>query len=279
MGKKETLHVLPALDGMRLDKVLAELFPDAGLRLRRRYCDDGNVEVDGRIRKPGYKVRAEQMVVVSLGDEKMSFDQLGLSIVRQSGLFAAIYKPSGVHSASIEGKESSSVEDALSHMFPDAQPQLLNRLDYLTSGLLLVSLGDEGEHIYREKESAGEVKKFYLAKVHGRLDGMVSIRSTLDIHDRKKTRVLAEKDPDSRRWTDVDVLSHDNLSETSMVRCLIMKGARHQIRAHLASLDHPIIGDPIYGVSDENDTLHLHHQRIEFPGFSAEIGIHWAQEG
>lgn len=255
-------------DGLRLDKALHAAMPGAGLRLRRRLCDDGRVLVGGKERKPGYKVRAGQTVEILEGEEYMTPAMMGLKIVAHNGGFAAVSKPGGVHSAAIAGKDGPCVENVLSELFPDTEPVLLNRLDFLTSGLLLVALDADAEARYHELESSGQIKKFYLAEVRGRLDGMVTVKSALDMDNRKTTKVLEDDDPDARRWTDVTVLSHDNEAETTLVRCLIMKGARHQIRAHLASIGHPVVGDPIYG--EGGDGLRLHHHQTILPGFGAE---------
>ncbi|BCS86937.1 pseudouridine synthase [Pseudodesulfovibrio sediminis] len=271
-------HIIESgLEGVRLDKVLNDFMPDTGLRYRRRLCDDGRVLVDGKVRKPGYKVRAAQEVTISQGATYMSASELGVEIVAQGPLFAAVSKPRGVHSAIIAGRDEPSVESVLGELFPDDLPILLNRLDYMTSGLLLVAVDGTGVGMYQKLEDAGEIKKFYLAKVLGRLDGMVTVKNALDTDNRKTTRVLDEKDADSRRWTDVDDLSHDHGTNTSQVRCLIMKGARHQIRAHLASIGHPIVGDALYGEATEEQILYLHHQRIEFPGFEAECLAGWEE--
>ncbi len=263
-------YIVPQeLEYTRLDKVLAEIVHDSGLRLRRRLCDDGRVLVDEKQRKPGYKVRAGQEVIIQGEAQRMSYEEMGLYVVKQDGLFAAVYKPSNVHSACIEGKDTANVESVLSEMFPSASPLLLNRLDYLTSGLLLVALNDEGEKSYLAMEDAGQIKKFYNATVKGRLDGVVTIENELDTDNRKKTKVLEEEDWDVRRWTDVETLAHDHEKNTTDVRCLIMKGARHQIRAHLASIGHPIVGDPLYGDGRDGEELCLQHQRVDFSGFNA----------
>lgn len=269
---KNKIYIVPQeYELVRLDKVLAEIVPDSGLRLRRRLCDDGRVRVDGKQRKPGYKVRSGQEIAIQGETLHMSYEELGLYVVRKSGLFAAIFKPGGVHSASIEGKDSMSAEKVLPEMFPGTSPVLLNRLDYLTSGLLLVAMNKDGADAYQAMEEAGEIKKFYNATIKGRLDGVATITNELDTDNRKTTKVLDEEDWDVRRWTDVESMSHDHENDTTDVRCLIMKGARHQIRAHLASIGHPIVGDPLYGDGKEGDALQLQHQRVEFTGFSASV--------
>ena len=271
MSENETITVSEEHDGARLDRVLENALPGAGLRLRRRLCDEGKVLVDGKSRKPGYKVRTGQRVEINGKEVAVTHEDLGLGVVERSERYVAVFKPGGVHSAAIAGKDSPSVEAALPDLLPDASPVLLNRLDYLTSGLLLVALIPEAVQDYQSFEEAGDVRKFYLAEVRGRLDGVVTVKSRLDVDDRRTTRVLDEEEGDVRRWTDVEVLSHDHGRDTTLVRCLIMKGARHQIRAHLAGLGHPIVGDPLYGDGKEGEGLMLRHYRVGFPGFSAQI--------
>ena len=271
MSGNETITVAAEHDGARLDRVLEAPLPGAGLRLRRRLCDEGKVLVDGRSRKPGYKVRTGQRVEINGEEVAVTHEELGLRVVERSDRFVAVFKPGGVHSAAIAGKDSSSAEDALEGLLPGTSPVLLNRLDYLTSGLLLIALTPEGAQDYQSIEQAGNIRKFYLAEVRGRLDGVVTVKSRLDVDDRPTTRVLDEEDGDAHRWTDVEVLAHDHDRDTTLVRCLIVRGARHQIRAHLAGLGHPIVGDPLYGDGVEGEQLMLRHYRVEFPGFSAEI--------
>ena len=270
MPKNEKHVISPGGEGYRLDKALHAFLPDTGLRLRRRLCDDERVLVDGRPQKPGYKVSRGQEIEIVGGLAVLSPESLGLKLVARGETFATVFKPGGVHSAAIAGRDEPSVEAVLPELLPDEQPLLLNRLDNLTSGLLLVGLGQEAGELYRKYETQGRIMKFYLTKVAGRLDGTVIVRSRLDTDDRKTTRVLTEDDKDDCRWTFVTSLAHDHTQDTTLARCLILKGARHQIRAHLASIDHPIIGDPLYGDGD-GGVLFLHHYRIELPGFSTEI--------
>lgn len=272
MSEYEKYTIGEAADGWRLDKALMTFKPDTGLRYRRRLCEDGLVLVDGKPRKPGYKVSAGQDMTISVSEKTLSYKDMGLRVVERADGLAAVYKPGAVHSAIVAGRGSSSVEAVLPDMFEEGTPVLLNRLDYLTSGLLLVAMGQEAVERYQSMEDAGDIRKFYLAEVRGRVDGIITVRSRLDTNGRKVTKVLDEDDQDDRRWTTVEALSHNHEKGTSLVRCLIMKGARHQIRAHLASIGHGIVGDPLYGEAGENvDTLRLHHQRVEMPGFTAEV--------
>ena len=258
-----TLTATPAMDGERLDKVLAELLPDSGLRLRRRLCDEGRVLVDEKPRKPGYKLRTGQEVSVDMETVTTTPLDLGLEVVGTHRDYAAVYKPGGVHSAVIEGSDQPSAESVLPVLFPGREPVLLNRLDQPTSGLLMVALSPEAVRHYHRVEDKGGILKYYEATVSGRFDGMTTVKNELDTDDRRKTRVLATLSADPRRWTDVQSMAHDRAANTSLVRCLISKGARHQIRAHLARIEHPILGDELYGAGEPGG-LRLCHLRLSF---------------
>lgn len=133
MENKDIYIVPDELEGVRLDKLLAEIVPDAGLRLRRRLCNEGTVLAGERIRKPGYKVKGGQEIVLLSKDRQMSQNQFGVRVVKKAGLFAAVFKPGGIHSADIAGKDSLSIESLLPDLLDGESPILLNRLDFRDS--------------------------------------------------------------------------------------------------------------------------------------------------
>ena len=118
------------------------------------------------------------------------------------------------------------------------------------------------------------VRKRYLALVHGRLDAPLALTRALDTADRKKTRVTPETTPDATRHTLVEpIRSVDGpAGEAALVRATIQRGARHQIRAHLAAAGFPLMGEWLYPsplAGKPGARLYLHHAKVEFPGFSA----------
>nr|GBO95227.1 ribosomal large subunit pseudouridine synthase D [Nitratidesulfovibrio sp. HK-II] len=239
-------------------------------------------------------------------------------LAKADGL-VALYKPGGLHSAAIAGSVAPCVEARLPALLgkgPEHEgfPRLLNRLDGPTSGILLAARTPQAAQRFHAAEDSGQVAKTYLALVHGTLVQPVTVRRALDTANRATTRVLPDDTPDPLRHTEVMPLGTMNamgaalpcgenatagasLSNTpcTLVRCVIRKGARHQIRAHLAALGHPIVGDVRYGGCAEAEgnlpaapspaarqavphaapTLYLHHARTELPGFRAACPPPW----
>ena len=165
---------------------------------------------------------------------------------------------------------------------PGDPPILVSRLDEGTSGLVLAAAAPGAEARFREMEAAGLVGKYYLAVVHGNVPGPFSVTRALDTAKRKKTRVLAGDSPDPTRRTLVSPVEtggeffiRNMMPDTTLVAVRILRGARHQIRAHLAHAGFPILGDALYGPEGGNASLHLHHARLIFPGFSAFCPPSW----
>jgi 23S rRNA pseudouridine1911/1915/1917 synthase len=273
----QSVQVNSAMSGQRLDKALEQLLPGAGLRLRRRLIESGRVLVQGRPATPSLKVLQGQRLDL-LVEEAPSAPAPKIAIVKRTMSFAALLKPAGMHSSAIAGRSEPCVEALLPGLFPDAQPVLLNRLDYLTSGLLLVALKPQAQKDYAIMDTM-KVTKEYVAIVVGQLDESLELRRVLDADDRRRTRVLAKLDPERRNWTFVwplEELPGGALGTLTKVRVQIYAGARHQIRAHLAAAMLPILGDPLYGEGNDGAArLFLHHRRIAFPRFEAEAPENW----
>lgn len=269
----QSVHVNAAMSGQRLDKALEQMLPGTGLRLRRRLIESGRVLVQGRPATPSLKVLQGQQLDLLI-EEAPTAPAPKIAIVKRTMSFAALLKPAGMHSSAIAGRNEPCVEALLPGLFPDAQPVLLNRLDFLTSGLLLVALKPQAQKDYALMDTM-KVTKEYVAIVVGQLDEALELRRVLDSDDRRRTRVLAKLDPERRNWTFVWPVE-ELPGGLTKVRVQIYAGARHQIRAHLAAAMLPILGDPLYGEGNaEAPRLFLHHRRIAFPRFEAEAPENW----
>ena len=198
---------------------------------------------------------------------------------------------------------------SMSAQFPERHfITLVNRLDQPTSGMVLAGLDKMAVALWRQYEMAGKVEKRYLALVEGEMHGTIVLKNALDTNSRKKTRILAGETDDFLRHTLVTALarletaailpgliaSPNLLSTTSLpgelsgtenfprmctlVGCSIRRGARHQIRAHLASGGHPLLGDSLYGGHALLlQGFFLHHGFVRCPTFSATCLPEWPE--
>ncbi len=275
MNKFDSKTATSAHEGIRLDKFMLELLPDSGLRERRRLIENGYVMVNGKQRKTGFKMFAGAEVTLIAAEKRICATEIvsRLSVVGEEDEFAVIYKPGNMHSAWVAGSLEPTAEECLTELFPGKEAILANRLDKLTSGMLLIAFGVENENSFREQEDAGQVEKYYYARVHGVPESGFIVKNRLDTADRKMTKVLKEY-ADPVRWSLVEMVGGFD-DGTSLVEVRISKGARHQIRAHLAYAGYPIVGDPVYGVGGEKGPMYLHHRRIVFPGFEAGCEPDW----
>lgn len=292
-----TLDILSAtvpsdMHGQRLDTALCLFLPESGIRQRRRMFETHTILVNGIPKPKGFCVRTgDTILLVPHSDTQIQSagatpvlppDSMTASvrIVHSHAGFAAVFKPGGMHTAHIAGGLDNSLEFLLPGLFPaqsntgETSPILVNRLDRLTSGLVIVAFGQEQADAFRDIEDAGDVEKLYLAVVQGTLTSPLNLHNTLDTAKRKTTRVLDTPASDPLRHTAVlpirpVTLENDEAPHT-LVLASIRKGARHQIRAHLAHAGFPIAGDPLYGTATQSEgPLYLHHYHIEFSTFTA----------
>lgn len=284
--ERNVQHVALEQAGWRLDKFLSLLVPHLGMRGRRRLIEQGRVRVNGRFRPSGFRLRQGQEVkIISVpfgADEAGGAEQgEGVRVLARKKGYAALFKPGGVHTAALAGNDGESLEKNL-RLSPETEGLLLvNRLDRLTSGIVMAAETTALAKQYKVFELSGQIEKTYFAVVHGLLKETFTVRNHLDTAKRKLTRVLARTAEDKLRWTRISPLGCVRNADLTLVRAAIHRGARHQIRAHLASAGFPIVGDPLYGSEVRTlDTalegvLHLHHARIVFPEFCAQCLPDW----
>ena len=293
--------LLPGVVGSRLDAAISRALPGLGVRARRRLWEWCEVFVNGRKKPAGFIVKGgeEIRIVPRKTQAETNVEKVQFFIVESSADFVAFAKPAGLHSAHIAGGPEPSLESRLAREWPalwrqwsgnhsgstgqpPETPQLLTRLDKATSGLLLAALSTDAAGRFRDMETEGQVGKDYFAVVHGSLERSLTLVWRLLTDGRDKTTVLEETNPDRTRHTLVEPLRRVAIpdaggSACTLVRACIKRGARHQIRAHLAHAGFPILGEQLYAPGAKNGAgnLYLHHARLVFPGFNASFPPQW----
>ncbi len=253
--------------GRRLDAALS-LLSDLGVRGRRRLIEDGAVLVNGKRGRSGQTVAAGDVISL-LPPDRAGTDMCPKArLIGIDGDYAFFHKPAGLHTVRLRGRDNGCLEAQAHDLVPGRSPELLQRLDLQTSGIVAAALSPAAAAAFREAERAGAVEKRYACLLAGALSGDRLARGRLVSSGGASMRVLDEPDPDAARWTlftPLEVLEEADGAPGpfTLAGAIIRRGARHQIRAHAASLGLPLAGDVRYGgPALSSGTFFLHHGRL-----------------
>jgi 23S rRNA pseudouridine1911/1915/1917 synthase len=243
--------VAPEQAGRRLDQVLAELFAEFSRSRLTQWVKQGQVEVDGKPRKPRDKVMGGEKItlrVVLELDDRFEPEPIDLEIVYEDAAILVINKPAGlvVHPAS--GNWQGTLLNALLHHDANlaAVPRagIVHRLDKETSGLLVVARTLEAQTSLVGQLQERTLTREYDAVINGVLTGGGKVDAPIGRHpvDRKRMAVT---------HSGKEAVTHYRVAERfrahTHIKVKLETGRTHQIRVHMAYLKHPLVGDPVYG--------------------------------
>lgn len=265
-----TTFLVPGPTSIRLDLAVAA-FTGSGRRRCQRLVKEGQVLVDGQPGRKGMLVAPGQRITIVPQTPPIFPPPMAASLLSSQPPWAFLAKPAGMPTT--RGSQPGSLEEALPGLGLEGW-RLVNRLDTPTSGIVLAVATPTAAANYQNWQDAGKVAKWYLAIVHGSLRQSTVVAARIDDARRRTVRVLASPDPSPLRHTALWPLAHHN--DRTLVLAHISKGRRHQIRAHLASLGHPILGDAQYG-ADRETGLRLHHVALILPKQTGLILPPWPE--
>ena len=289
------LKVEKQYEGIRLDKVIAELLPNKTRNNILKLIEDGFILVNGKSFKPSQKAQENDEIDINEPEPKkleLEAEDLKLDIVYEDSDVAVINKPKGMVVHPGAGVDSGTLVNGLLYEMDDLsdingviRPGIVHRIDKDTTGLIMVAKNDAASLALTEQLKKHECNRVYHALVYGEIKedkGRINIPIARSKEDRKKMAV----DKDGKEAiTNFKVLQR--YKGFTYIECKLETGRTHQIRVHLSYIDHPLVGDKVYGrrkvIGDQGQFLHakkigfIHPRTKEWMEFDSDLPTYFKE--
>ena len=282
-----SFQVEPEAVGKRLDAYLAEKIENWSRSRLQKLIDDGDVSVNENQAKSSYKLRADDSIEIELSElpvKTFEPENIALEIVYEDESLAVINKPAGMVVHPGAGVLNGTLANAIAYHFKlqtadskfENRVGIVHRLDKDTSGLIVVAKTEEIHEQLSEQFREREVFKSYVALVHGAIEGKegtINQPIAREKHNRTKMAIRKHGRNALSLWK-----LRKRFEKFTLLNVEIKTGRTHQIRVHLMSVNHPVVGDETYNggrdktIKDANvrravselNRFFLHAERLSF---------------
>jgi 23S rRNA pseudouridine1911/1915/1917 synthase len=273
------VRLQPAHAGWRLDRALAAALPSLSRERLKALIRAGALEP--AVRDPATKVRGDEAFRLAVPAPEPAHNEaqpIPLRIIFEDAHLLVVDKPAGLVVHPAAGNRDGTLVNALLHHCGGslsgiggvARPGIVHRIDKDTSGLLVVAKSDVAHEGLARQFAAHSIARRYLAIVAGvprASEGTVDAPLARSAANRKKIAIVAEGRGKRAvtHWRRLDLLR-----DAALVECRLETGRTHQVRVHMASIGHPLLGDPVYGRSGSHrkllQDLGFHRQALHAAG-------------
>nr|WP_288555164.1 RluA family pseudouridine synthase [uncultured Mediterraneibacter sp.] len=290
--ESEFLYFTEVNPGLRIDKYLSEQMTSYSRSHIQKLLKDQCVQVNNLPVKANYKLRTGDQIKVCLPEPEtlnVEPENIPLDILYEDQDLLVVNKPKGMVVHPAAGHYSGTLVNALMYHCKDQlsgingilRPGIVHRIDMDTTGTLVVCKNDISHQSLAEQLKEHSITRRYRAIVHGRLKEDGTVNAPIGRHptDRKKMSIHAKNGKPA--ITHYRILKQ--YKEYTYIECQLETGRTHQIRVHMASIGHPLLGDQIYGPSKvpyknlQGQTLHamilgfLHPTTQKYMEFEAPL--------
>lgn len=279
--------------GIRIDKFLSDQLSDSSRSFLQKLIQEEQVTVNGKPVKTNYKVNLGDCIQVEIpeaAEPDIQAENIPLDILYEDSDLLVINKPKGMVVHPCPGHYSGTLVNALMYHCKEElsgingvmRPGIVHRIDMNTTGSLLVCKNDFSHNFLAEQLKVHSITRKYIAIVHGNIkEDTGTVNAPIGRHpiDRKKMAVNHKNGREA--VTHYQVL--ERFGKYTFIACQLETGRTHQIRVHMSSLGHPLLGDDVYGPAKcpypwlQGQTLHaqilgfIHPSTREYMEFSAPL--------
>lgn len=258
MEEQYTLVTEAESNGIRLDKYLSDSLPDAITRsFLQKLIKEEQVTVDGRLQKANYKLKPEQTIQVTIPPAEETAilpEDIPLNILYEDNDLLIVNKPkdmvvhpsAGHYTGTLVNAIMFHCKESLSGINGDIRPGIVHRIDKDTTGSLIICKNDESHLKIADQIKEHSVKRIYRGIVSGTFqESAGTVEGNIGRHpiDRKKMAIVTKGGKPA--ITHYRVL--EQFKNAAYMEFRLETGRTHQIRVHMASIGHPLLGDIVYG--------------------------------
>ncbi len=285
--------------GLRLDVFLSEE-ADLTRSAAQKLIESGDVLVSGKPVSKNYKLKKGDTILLTLPEAKELTAQpenIPVEIVYEDDAVILVNKAQGMVVHPAAGHDGGTLVNALlyhakgrlSAINGVIRPGIVHRIDKDTSGILVIAKTNNAHLSLAEQIKEHSVSREYFCLAHGKFkEEQFTVDKPIGRHPKDRKKMAIVKEGGRHAITHITVLKQ--LDDCALLKCRLETGRTHQIRVHLSSLGHPVVGDPVYGVKSdrfvkkyklEGQLLHaallgfIHPETEEYMEFSAPIPAHF----
>jgi 23S rRNA pseudouridine1911/1915/1917 synthase len=261
MSDRFSYEVTNEYEGFRIDKLISELLPDMSRSYVKKLIDDDKVVMNGKKVKASTSVSENDLIEMDIPDAivpEIVAEDIPLDIVYEDKDVLVVNKPKDMVVHPAAGHYSGTLVNAvmyhcgsdLSGINGVMRPGIVHRIDKDTTGSVIICKNDAAHQSIAAQLKEHSINRVYHAIVHGILkedEGTIDKYIGRSTNDRKKMAIVKDERTGKRAVTHYRVLKRFEEDKMTYIECKLETGRTHQIRVHMSSIGHPLLGDETYG--------------------------------